>query len=190
MLRQVFNWGRLEGTCGEPSGFVVNHIDGRFRSHKLRKGLKSAGAAVQGTALLTRIGSKQTLIPASYWTEYLQTKKVSTIFKRVLLVMQEAKATVGQYYTLRYLPYNGYTVIGINNRYCWLLDVILEPPWILLFHYGSLPIRNTYIVHKELAGKVAPIRPEGKESDLDPSEGTNSSPQDKSKPKVRAMLYY
>ncbi|POW02510.1 hypothetical protein PSTT_11747 [Puccinia striiformis] len=40
------------------------------------------------------------------------------------------------------------------------------------------------IVHKELAGKVAPIRPEGKEPDLDPSEGTNSSPQDKSKPKI------
>ncbi|KAH9445101.1 hypothetical protein Pst134EA_024694 [Puccinia striiformis f. sp. tritici] len=42
------------------------------------------------------------------------------------------------------------------------------------------------IVHKELAGKVAPIRPEGKEPDLDPSEGTNSSPQDKSKPKCHS----
>ncbi|KAI7933286.1 hypothetical protein MJO29_016921 [Puccinia striiformis f. sp. tritici] len=84
------------------------------RKQSLRKGLKSAGAAVQGTALSTRI-------------------EANTDPRKLL------------------------------NR---------------------ISTNQKDIVHKELAGKVAPIRPEGKESDLDPSEGTNSSPQDKSKPKI------
>ncbi|KAI9625339.1 hypothetical protein H4Q26_016362 [Puccinia striiformis f. sp. tritici PST-130] len=74
----------------------IEGSSGRFRSHKLRKGLKSAGAAVQGTALSTMI---------------------------------EANADPRK-----------------------LLD--------------RISTNQKDIVHKELAGKVAPIRPEGKEPDL------------------------
>ncbi|KNF00381.1 hypothetical protein PSTG_06311 [Puccinia striiformis f. sp. tritici PST-78] len=83
-------------SCGHGRICEIEGSSGRFRSHKLRKGLKSAGAAVQGTALSTMI---------------------------------EANADPRK-----------------------LLD--------------RISTNQKDIVHKELAGKVAPIRPEGKEPDL------------------------